>query len=63
MAWWIWIVLGAALLVTEVVLSTDFWLVFFGVAALGLGLLGVAGLVLPAWAQFLVFALLSVLGL
>ncbi|MDY0110949.1 MAG: NfeD family protein [Candidatus Krumholzibacteria bacterium] len=63
MAWWIWIILGAILLAAEVIISADFYLVFFGLAAVVLGLLGVFGLVLPNWAQFLLFAALAVFGL
>lgn len=63
MPWWGWIVFGALLLVLEVVLTTDFFLVFFGVSALLLGLAGVAGLDLPIWVQWLAFAALAVVTL
>lgn len=63
MAWWIWIILGALLLAAEVVVTADFYLVFFGLAALVLGLAGVFGVPLPAWVQFLLFAALAVSGL
>jgi len=63
MAWWIWIILGTMLLAAEVILTADFYLVFFGLAAIVLGLLGVLGLALPDWAQFLLFAVLAVVGL
>jgi len=59
MAWWIWVVVGGAFLVAEVVISTDFYLVFLGVAAIVLGLLGLFGLHLPTWGQFLLFAALA----
>ena len=64
MPWWGWIFVGATLLAAEVALSTDFYLVFFGAGALVLGVLGLVGLSLPVWAQWLLFALLweSVLG-
>jgi membrane protein implicated in regulation of membrane protease activity len=61
MAWWIWVVLGAALLAAELFLiDAEFYLVFLGVAALGVGFGGAAGLDGPAWAQWLAFAALSV---
>lgn len=60
MPWWAWIVAGAALLAAEAVVTTDFWLFFVGVSALLVGLLGLAGAELPVWAQWLVFAGLSV---
>ena len=44
MAWWIWIIVGAILLAAEAVITADFYLVFFGLAGLVLGLLGVCGL-------------------
>jgi len=63
MVWWGWIVLGVVLLGAEVVLATDFFLVFFGAAALLVGLLLLVGLGLPVWGQWLLFAALSVVGL
>lgn len=63
MVWWGWIVLGAALLGAEVVLATDFFLVFFGAAALLVGVLLLLGLLLPVWGQWLLFAALSIVSL
>jgi inner membrane protein len=63
MVWWIWIILGAVLLAAEVVVVTDFFLVFFGAAAILLGLVGLLGIDLPGWAQFLLFAALAIAGL
>ncbi|HEY8155433.1 MAG TPA: NfeD family protein [Myxococcota bacterium] len=59
MPWWGWIVVGALLLSSELFVPTDFFLVFLGVAALLVGGLGLTGLALPAWAQWLLFAALS----
>ncbi len=63
MAWWIWIIVGAILLAAEAVITADFYLVFFGLAGLLVGLLGVCGVHLPAWTQWLLFAVLAVAGL
>jgi inner membrane protein len=63
MEWWIWIVLGAVLLAAETMITADFYLVFFGIAAIVLGLLGLVGIDLPNWAQLLLFAALAVAGL
>ena len=63
MPWWTWIVVGAALLAAEVILPTDFFIVFFGAAALVVGLLGLVGLDLPVWSQWLLFAILSLTSL
>jgi hypothetical protein len=61
MAWWIWVVLGAALLAAELFLiDAQFYLVFLGAAAIAVGFAGAAGLE-AAWLQWLVFAALSVL--
>ena len=61
MAWWIWIVLGAALLAAELFLiDAQFYLVFLGSAAIAVGFAAVAGLG-AAWLQWLAFAALSVL--
>lgn len=63
MPWWGWIVVGAVLLGSEIVVPSDFYLVFLGAAALMVGLLGLAGLDAPAWGQWLLFAALSVISL
>ncbi len=63
MAWWFWIVLGAVLLAAEVIISADFYLVFFGIAGLVVGLLAVFGVELPVWGQWLLFAGLAIVGL
>ncbi len=60
MPWWAWFVLGAALLAAEAFLSTDFYLVFFGAAALIVGGLLVAGVSVPPWAEWAVFGVLAV---
>jgi hypothetical protein len=63
MAWWFWIILGAVLLAAEVIIAADFYLVFFGIAGLVLGLLTVFGVALPVWGQWLLYAALAVAGL
>jgi len=61
MPWWGWTVIGAVLLGTETfVIDAQFYLVFLGIAAVAVGLIGLAGVGLPAWAQWLVFASLSI---
>ena len=63
MAWWIWIVLGSVLLIAEVAISADFWIVFFGISAILTGLLLLLGVCPPEWQQWLLFAALAVLML
>ncbi len=60
MAWWLWIVLGAALLAAELFLiDAQFYLVFLGTAAIVVGFADVAGLGGPPWVEWLGFAGLS----
>ena len=63
MPWWAWFVLGAALLAAEVILATDFYLVFFGVAALLVGALALGGVAVPPWAEWTAFVVFSVASL
>ena len=63
MPWWGWILMAAALLGAELAISTEFYLVFVGLAALGVGLLALAGLSGPAWLQWLIFGGLGALFL
>jgi membrane protein implicated in regulation of membrane protease activity len=61
MPWWGWLVIGIGLLGVEMfVVDAQFYLVFLGASAAIVGLLGLTGLHLPDWAQWLVFAALSV---
>ena len=61
MPWWGWIIFGAFLLGSELlVVDAAFYLVFIGVAAIITGLLGLAGLNLALWLQWLIFAVLSI---
>jgi inner membrane protein len=64
MPWWAWIVVGAVLLASELTLiDLQFYLVFFGVSALLVGAIGATGIVLPDWAQWLTFAVISIASL
>lgn len=62
-SWWFWVLLGLALLFLELVTPTGFYLLFFGVAAVLVGLLAAVGLDGPAWLQWLLFSLLSIASL
>lgn len=60
MAWWTWCLLGMALFGVELLaVDVQFYLVFAGVAAVIVGLLGLVGLEMPVWAQWIAFAVLS----
>jgi inner membrane protein len=61
MAWWVWCILGVALLGLELLaVDAQFYLVFAGLAAAVVGLLGLVGLELPVAGQWLLFAVLAV---
>jgi membrane protein implicated in regulation of membrane protease activity len=60
---WGWIVVGAALLGAELLIPSDFFLVFLGLAALAVGLVGFVGPTLPAGVQWALFAVLAVVSL
>jgi membrane protein implicated in regulation of membrane protease activity len=62
MPWWGWIVVGAALLGAETLVDTQFYLVFFGIAALATGLLAAVGVVGPVWMQWALFGALCIAG-
>ena len=61
MAWWTWIIVGAALLGIELfAVDAQFFLIFIGAGAIVVGLIGMLGIDLPVWMQWLLFAALSV---
>src|SRR6185503_3922314 len=63
MPWWAWMVLGIGLLGVEMFLiDAQFYLVFIGLSAAIVGLLGLFGVDLPNWAQWVAAALLAVLA-
>jgi membrane protein implicated in regulation of membrane protease activity len=64
MPWWAWLVLGIALLGVEMfVIDAQFYLVFIGLSAAVVGLLGLVGVGLPAWAEWLVFSGLAIVAM
>ncbi len=60
MPWWGWVFIGAVILIAEILVSTDFYLVFFAASAVIVGLLGLLGVTLSVSGQWLVFAILSI---
>lgn len=64
MPWWAWLVLGIGLLGVEMfVIDAQFYLVFIGLSAAVVGLLGLAGIQLPEWTQWLVFSGLAIVAM
>lgn len=62
-AWWLWLVMGGVLAALELLGDAAFYLIFLGAAAALVGLLELAGAGLPMWAQWLVFAVSSVVSM
>lgn len=58
--WWHWLVLGLLLVLAELATAGGFYVIFFGVAALTVGVLAGFGLAGPLWVQLLMFSVLSV---
>ncbi len=62
MSWWMWFLLGLALLLAEFATPGAFYLFFFGLGAVGVGLLGALGYEPPLTVELLLFLIFS-LGL
>ena len=60
MAWWIWLVLGMALLGGEMAMPGGFYLLFFGVGALLVGFAVLFAPGLAGWVEWLLFSVLSI---
>lgn len=60
MTWWAWMILGAAVLGIELfAIDLQFYLVFFGLSAILVGIAGALGVTMPEWAQWAAFSVLS----
>jgi len=60
MEWWIWVLVGLALLGLEIATPGGFVALFFGVSAVLVGCLAAIGLAQPLWLQLILFSILSV---
>jgi membrane protein implicated in regulation of membrane protease activity len=60
MSWWIWLLLGLVLVLAEVLTPGGFALLLFGAAALLTGFVAATGVLTAWWAQWFLFALLSI---
>lgn len=60
MAWWLWALVGLVLLAVEIVTPGGFFVFFFGIAAIIVGMLAGLGLAGPDWLQWLLFSVLAV---
>jgi membrane protein implicated in regulation of membrane protease activity len=59
MDWWMWFAGGLALMVAELATPSGFFIMFFGLGALTVGILARLGVVDASWSQWLLFTLLS----
>src|SRR3989442_3673174 len=62
MSWWLWLLLGLALLASEAFTPGTFFVFFFGLSAIAVGLAVWLGPHIPGWFQWFLFSLLSVLS-
>src|SRR5438046_9048425 len=62
MSWWLWLLLGLALLASEPVTPGAFFVFFSGLSAIAVGLAVRLGGHAPGWFQWFLFSLLSVLS-
>jgi membrane protein implicated in regulation of membrane protease activity len=63
MLWWYWMLLGLGLLVGEMLIPGGLFALFFGLAALVIGVLVGIGIGGPSWVQWFLFSLLSIASL
>jgi len=63
MPWWIWILGGLALLALELLTPGGFFIIFFGIGALVVGLLTGLGVIEAGWLEWLLFSAVSIVSL
>jgi len=63
MSWWLWVVLGLILAAIELATPGGFFVIFFGISAVVVGLLDLAGLADAAWLQWLLFPVIAIAAL
>jgi membrane protein implicated in regulation of membrane protease activity len=63
MEWWMWLAGGLVLLVVELATPSGFFVMFFGLGALTVGVLTRFGLAGDSWTQWLIFTVLSIVYL
>ena len=62
MTWWGWMILGAVMLGAELfAIDAQFYMVFLGLSAALVGAASLLGISMPEWAQWLSFAVLSLI--
>jgi len=58
--WWHWLALGLVLAAAEMASAGGFYIIFFGVGAMVVGLLSALGLAGPVWMQTFLFSAISI---
>ena len=61
--WWHWLVIGLLLVLAELATAGGFFVIFFGIGALIVGIMAGLGIAGPLWTQLLLFSVISVLSL
>jgi membrane protein implicated in regulation of membrane protease activity len=61
--WWLWMILGFALLIVELITPGGPFVLFFGLGALAVGVVAVAGGAHAEWFQWMLFSVSSILSL
>ena len=60
---WMWIALGLLLAALELATPGGFFIIFFGVSAVAVGLGQLVGVLTPAWAQWRAFTVIALVAL
>lgn len=63
MVWWLWMLLGLALLFVEAATAGGLFALFFGLSAMVVGVLTAVGLGGPLWTQWVLFSAVALLCL
>jgi hypothetical protein len=63
MPWWSWVILGLVLAAIELATPGGFFIIFFGIAALVVGVLVLSRIVAAIWIQWLLFPAIAVVAL
>jgi membrane protein implicated in regulation of membrane protease activity len=61
--WWHWFALGLVLIALELATAGGFYVIFFGIAAIVVGILELMGISGPTWVQLALFSILSIVSL
>jgi len=63
MEWWVWLLVGLFLILAEVMSPGGFYIIFFGIGALVVGVLAGFDVAGPLWFQWILFSVLSIVAL